>query len=401
MAKAINKLSARAIEASNNKRRLGDGGGLWLNVATSGTKSWVFRWTPRGGKPREMGIGPYPEITLASARKVAADSRSIVAEGKDPKIVRDLGRVVPKTFAEVVPDFLNDKKSGWSNPKSLHQWNKSLTQDCRAIADRPISEINTHDVLKVLRPMWERIPETASRTRSRIEALLNYAKSQSLREGENPAAWKGHLEYSLPKRDKLDRGHHAAMPYEEVPQFIERLRHLDTLSARALEFCILTATRTKETLHAVWSEIDLEQALWTLPPERMLKNKREHRVPLSPRAIELLQPLLDLRTSEYVFPGMKPGRPLSLMSMEMLLRRMKIESATPHGFRSSFRDWAGDKTNFPREIAEASLSHVVGSTIEQAYRRSDALEKRRALLDAWSDYCSGVDNVNRVVHLYG
>ena len=275
--------------------------------------------------------------------------------------------------------------------------------DCRQCGDlkRPVSEINTNDVMMVLRPMWERVPETASRTRSRIEAVVNYAKSQNLREGENPAAWKGHLEFSLPKRKKSDKKHFPAMHYDKVSAFVSRLSRHEALSARALEFAILTAARTKETLHAVWTEFDLEAAVWTLPPERMLKNHLEHRVPLSPRAMEILTPLHELRSSVYIFPGMKPNKPLSLMSMEMLMRRMKIENATPHGFRSSFRDWAGDKTSFPRELAEVALSHIVGSDVEREYRRSDALEKRRALMLAWSDYCSGDYDDGKVVQLHG
>jgi integrase len=243
-------------------------------------------------------------------------------------------------------------------------------------------------VLAVLKPIWTTKAETASRLRGRIEAVLDAAKAEGLRIGENPAAWKGNLKHSLPKRQKLQRGHHAAMSYQDVPAFVLSLRQRDATAARALEVLILTAARTSEVLGAHWAEVNRERSIWTIPPGRM-KSGREHRVPLTGRTVEIFMEMEKLRDggTGLVFPG-RGGKPLSNMSMEMLLRRMKIDGATVHGFRSSFRDWAAEETPFPREIAEAALSHVVGDSTERAYRRGDALERRRELMEAWAGYVS-------------
>lgn len=399
MGRPINKLSARAVEGAKDKRRLGDGGGLWLNISASGSKSWVFRWTPKGGKPHEMGLGAYPDLMLADARKIADENRRLVANGENPKKLRDVKQAVPITFGEVADEYLVNMTPNWTNQKTLWQWQDSLVKRCGPIRSRPIQEIETDDILSVLKPVWSKTPETASRIRMRIEAVLNYAKSKKLRAEDNPALWKGHLEHQLAKRDKLKKSHYEAMPYKEVPHFIARLHNAEALAADALELLILTACRTGEALKAVWSEFDFENCIWEIPKERM-KMKESHRIPLTPRAIEILIPLYESRTSHYVFPGQAVGKPLSNMSMAMLLRRMKIEDATVHGFRSSFRDWCGDETNFPREIAEAALAHKVGSDVELAYRRGDALEKRRKLMEAWAEYCTGAKTDN-VVKLHG
>jgi integrase len=251
---------------------------------------------------------------------------------------------------------------------------------------KPVDTVSTEDVLGVLKPIWTEKPETASRLRGRIEVVLDAARAAGHRTGENPARWKGHLAQLLSKRQKLTRGHHAALPYAEVPDFVARLHEQTGLAALALEFTILTAARSGEALGAKWSEIDFDEKLWTVPAARM-KGSREHRVPLSSRALAALAQTRKLQTNDYVFPGQKRGRPLSGMSMEMLLRRMKVEDVTVHGFRSSFRDWAGDKTSFPREVAEAALAHAIGDETEAAYRRSDALVKRRKLMEAWAAYC--------------
>jgi integrase len=255
--------------------------------------------------------------------------------------------------------------------------------------------LTTDDVLAVLKPIWTTKAETASRLRGRIEKVLDAAKAKGFREGENPARWRGHLDHLLPKRPKLTRGHHAAMPYEEVPAFIGRLRETDSLGAQALELCILTAARSGEILGMQWNEVDLERRLWTLPADRM-KAGREHRVPLSTRAVSILRGLHKLKSGKFVFPGQVRGKSLSNMAMEMVLRRMKLQSVTVHGFRSSFRDWAGNVTNFPREVTETALSHVLGDKAEQAYRRSDALDKRRKLMDTWSAYCEPKTSANVV-----
>jgi integrase len=258
-----------------------------------------------------------------------------------------------------------------------------------------VDTIITDDVLAVLKPIWQAKAETASRLRGRIEKVLDAAKAKGFRDGENPARWRGHLDHLLPKPSKLERGHHAAMPYEDVAAFMGELRQREAMAARALEFCILTAARSGEVLGLRWSEVDLDKALWTVPAERM-KAGRTHRVPLCDGAVVILKQLAETGTGEFVFAGHKPGMPLSNMAMEMMLRRMKIENATVHGFRSSFRDWAGNVSSFPREVVETALAHVIGDKTEQAYRRSDALEKRRKLMEAWAAYCGPKASSNLV-----
>jgi integrase len=299
-------------------------------------------------------------------------------------------------------------EGSWRNEKHKYQWRQTLTVYCAAIRERPVASIDTHDVLELLKPIWLTKSETASRLRGRIELVLDFAKAKGWREGENPARWRGHLKNVLPPRKRLLQGHLAALPYEEVPAFVEELRKRDALAARALEFTILTAARTGEALGAKWEEIDLEKKIWTVPALRM-KGKEEHVVPLSTAALAVLKPLYELQQSDYVFPGnvlrrrKRPAKQapshLSTMSMEMLLRRMGIEKATVHGFRSSFRDWCGDETPYPREVAEAALAHKVGNAVEQAYRRSKALEKRRALMEDWVTFCIGnhSDEVVRII----
>jgi integrase len=262
------------------------------------------------------------------------------------------------------------------------------------LRSKRVDEIETGDVLEVLKPIWTEKPETASRLRGRIERVLDAAKAHGLRSGENPARWRGHLDHLLPKPAKASRGHHAALPYCEVPAFMRALRERDGIAARALEFAILTAARTGEVLGARWEEIDLTASTWTVPASRM-KGGREHRVPLTERCLEILAELAGFRDSEFVCPGQRRGKPLSNMALEMVLRRMDAENATVHGFRSSFRDWAGDKTKFSREVIEAALAHVIGDKAEQAYRRGDALEKRRELMDAWAVFVA--DGVGTVI----
>jgi integrase len=267
---------------------------------------------------------------------------------------------------------------------------RNLLRSC--LWSKPVEEIDTEAVLSVLQPLWQTIAETASRLRGRIEAVLDFAKAHGRREGENPARWRGHLDKLLPKRQKLSRGHFAAMPYAEVPTFMAALREREALAATALEFTILTAARSGEALGAHWVEIDFEAKVWNIPAARM-KAAREHRVPLSGRALAILKKLSATRLNEFVFPGQQRGKPLSPMALTMVLRRMKRDAVTVHGFRSAFRDWCGEETHFPREIAEAALAHVTGDKTEQAYRRGDALEKRRALMDAWASYCEAASNV--------
>jgi integrase len=251
---------------------------------------------------------------------------------------------------------------------------------------KPVDTISTEDVLAVLKPIWTERAETASRLRGRIEKVLDAAKAKGHRSAENPARWRGHLDHLLPKPLKLTRGHHPAMAYDEVPRFVGELRTREATAARALEFCILTAARSGEVLGLRRSEVDFEKKVWTVPSDRM-KAGREHRVPLSASAISILKDAAKANSGDFLFPGQARNRPLSNMAMDMMLRRMKRNDVTVHGFRSSFRDWAGNVSNFPREITETALAHVIGDKAEQAYRRSDALEKRRKLMEAWATYC--------------
>ncbi|WP_366930219.1 site-specific integrase [Mesorhizobium sp.] len=262
---------------------------------------------------------------------------------------------------------------------------------CKSIRKLPVDKVTTADVLEILKPVWQAKPETAQRLRGRIERVLDFAKASGHRSGENPALWRGHLQHLLAKAKKLARGHHPAMPYADVPAFVKRLRAADALSAKALDYLILTAARSGEVLGMKWPELDLDEKVWTVPAERM-KAGKEHRVPLTDAALAILRPLSDARLSDYVFPGETkrgPEAPLSVMAMTMQMRRMDVGHYTPHGFRSAFRDWAGDQTSFPREVAEAALAHKVGDAVENAYRRSDALEKRRKLMAAWSNFLNG------------
>jgi integrase len=389
----LHKLSEAKAKSSNLKPgRHSDGGGLYLNVSPAGTKSWLFMWV-RQSKRREMGLGAYPSVSLANARSEAVKCREAVAAGRDPIAERD--KEAEPTFAECADQFLASMEGSWRNEKHRAQWRMTLTDYCQPIRPKRISLIDTSDVLSVLNPIWQDKPETASRLRGRIERVLDFAKAKGWRTGENPALWRGHLKNVLPPRQRLSRGHHAAMPYRQLPAFIVRLRASEAMAARALEFLILTAARSGEVYDARWSEFDLEQGIWTIPASRM-KAGKEHRVPLSEQALSLVRTLKETPVSDYVFPGYRPNCPLSSSAMEMLLRRMKADGYTVHGFRSSFRDWAGDETHFAREIAEASLAHRVGDATEQAYRRADALEKRRKLMQAWAQYCSAAPAANVV-----
>lgn len=382
--RALNKLTAIEVKRVSGRGRHGDGGGLWLNVTSSDSKSWIFRWTPKGGTPREMGIGSYPAVSLAEARKRATIGREHVAAGRDPKAERD--RDTGKTFLQAGEAYLEAMASKWTNEKTKWQWQDAVHTRSRPLHKRPVAQVDTADVLRVLKPMWLATPETAYRTRGRIEAVLDYSKAQEWREGENPARWKGHLENLLPRRDRAAVRHQPAMPYRDIPDFMTRLRTVEALAARALEMLILTATRTSEVLNAKWIEVDFENEKWVIPASRM-KMKQTHEVPLSPSCLSLLKRLYEVRNSEFIFPGQKADKPLSNMSMNMMLRRMKVEGVTVHGFRSSFRDWCGDETEYPRETAEAALAHKVGNSVELAYRRGTAFEKRRQLMNDWDKYC--------------
>ncbi len=391
------KLTARAA-ATTKPGRYGDGRGLYLVVSETGARKWVFRFT-FAGRVTEMGLGSAGAVSLADARRLADGARREVAAGRNPiEARREAERIAAgkPTFGRCADAFLEAKASEWRNAKHRAQWAMTLTEYAAPLRDLPVDKVDTEAVLAVLQPLWQSVPETASRLRGRIEAVLDAARAQGHRHGENPARWRGHLDKLLPKRQKLTRGHHSAMPFYDVPGFIGQLREREAIAALALEFCILTAARSGEVLGARWSEIDLEAKVWTVPAARM-KAAHEHRVPLPGRALAILEKLNTVRTSGFVFPGQKPGKPLSGMAMEMVLRRMKSESVTVHGFRSSFRDWCGEVTSFPREVAEAALAHVAGDATERAYRRGDALEKRRGLMQAWAGYLEDQSGANVVL----
>ncbi|MCF8475858.1 MAG: integrase arm-type DNA-binding domain-containing protein [Pseudolabrys sp.] len=393
MARALHKLTARSVLALKEARRHSDGGGLYLSISKDGRRRWIFLYR-RHGKLREMGLGSGRDVSLAEAREKAANARKQVAEGIDPVMERRRGLVSTPLFGEAADTFIAAMAPQFRNAKHIEQWRMTLKVYAAPLRGKPVDEISTEDVLEVLRPIWKSKNETASRLRGRIERVLDAAKAQGHRSGSNPAAWRGHLALLLPQRQKLQRGHHEAMSFNEVPTFTRQLRARDAMAARSLEFVVLTAARSGEALGATWGEIDFPTKVWTVPAHRM-KAGREHRVPLSPRAVAILEELTKLSNEpgDHVFPSTKPGRPLSGMAMNMLLRRLKLD-VTVHGFRSSFRDWCGEESSYPREIAEVALAHVVGDLTERAYRRGDALEKRRLLMNAWADYCEGDTGVS-------
>ncbi|HEX8570751.1 MAG TPA: integrase arm-type DNA-binding domain-containing protein [Caulobacteraceae bacterium] len=391
MPRVVNRLSARGVATLKAAGRYADGAGLYLHITPEGSKSWVFvfQWL---GRRKEMGLGSVSIISLSEARDARDQARKIVAQGVNPIEERKKAAPPkPKTFGEFADEMVAEWSPGWKNPKHIAQWSMTLTTHAASLRPKAIGTISTDDVLLVLRPIWTKRPETASRLRGRIERVLDAARVKGLRTGENPARWKGHLEQLLSKPVKLSRGHHPALAYEELPAFMTELRARTGVSLRALEFTILTVAREGMTLGAAWSEIDFAARLWTVPAARM-KTGKEHRIPLGPRALELLSGMKGL-SEDWVFPGPISGRPLSNMAMDMALRRLRT-GVTVHGFRSTFRDWAGDCTPYPREIAEAALAHSVGDRVELAYRRADALQKRRRMMDDWERFCARpVDNV--------
>ena len=385
------RLTARTVETLTTPGRHADGDGLYLTVRPGGSKQWIFLYRS-GGRLREMGLGsPASGVTLAKARQLAADARGQTSNGRDPLEARrqaeEQARQIPK-FGDYALALVDRIEVGFSNAKHRQQWRSTLTTYCQPIWTQRIDEVDTKGVLDCLTPIWTSKPETASRVRGRIERVLNAAKAEKLRTGENPAAWRGHLDATLPRPNGLSRGHHAALPYLELPAFMGELRERTGMAARGLEFMILTATRTSEALNATWDEFDLEAEIWTIPAARM-KARVEHRVPLSRRVMKILHDLeRDGETEgDYVFAGQREGSPLSNMSLLMMLRRMKREDITAHGFRSTFSDWASEVSSFSGELRETALAHAIQNKAERAYRRGDALEKRREMMEAWASYC--------------
>lgn len=403
---AIKKLSATKVNKLNQPGRYGDGGGLWLQVSQFGSKAWIFRFM-LNGRARQMGLGPLKTISLAEAREKARAARQLLLEGIDPIEHRERARAAARledskqvTFAEAAKRYIDAHRSGWRNAKHAGQWRSTLETYAYPVAgDLPVAAIDISHITRILEPIWETKTETAARLRARIENILDWAEVRGYRQGDNPARWKGYLSKLLPARSKVAPvQHHKAMPYQEVPSFMAELRVQDSVSARALEFTVLTAARTGEAIGARWSEVDLEGQTWLVPADRM-KASREHRVPLSDRAVDVLQSLPRLDGAEFVFPGARPHRPLSNMAMLELLRGTKGKGLTVHGFRSSFRDWAAERTAYPREVAEAALGHVVGDKVEAAYRRGDLFEKRQQLMSDWASFCTMPAGTGDVVPL--
>ena len=396
----VGKLAKRSMPGKH-----GDGGGLYLAIDAAGRKRWIFLFRDRHSKKlREMGLGGLAETSLADARTKAHGAREHLKAGRDPILAgKSAGRKSTPTFGEMADRFVADMEGQWRNEKHRQQWRMTLTVYAKPLRPLPVDQITVEHVLGVLKPIWQSVPETAARLQGRIERVLNAAKAAGHRTGENPAAWRGHLENLLPKRQKLTRGHFAALPWHDVPRFVANLREREGVAALALEFAILTAARSQEAREARWSELDLEARVWTIPRidpgtlKSRMKAGRMHRVPLAPRTIEIIEIMARLPRGPFVFPGQREGRPLSDMSLSAVLRRMGIASstATQHGFRGSFKTWATEATSFPNELSEAALAHNIGDATERAYSRGDRLERRRELMQEWARFIapSAVDNI--------
>ena len=391
MSRPLNKLSTRKVASLKEPGRHSDGGGLYLRITPAGARSWVFM-TAVGGKRTEIGLGAERAIGLGAARKLADRLREAAALGHDPRQVLQPAIPVQRvpTFGEYADDYIASVETGWKNATHRQQWRNSLRAHAHSLRGKHLDEISTDDVLGVLRPIWQKTPETASRVRARIERVLDAAKAHGHvpLEIANPARMKGHLDHLLPRHSGMSRGHHKALPYQDIAVFMAELRKRDALAARCLEFTILTAARSGEALGAMWEEIDFNQNFWRVPAFRM-KAGVEHIVPLSDAATSLLKAVQpdEVEPSGKVF-GVK-GIARSNMAMSMLLRRMNYGHVTVHGFRSTFRDWAGDCTSFPREIVEAALAHTIQNKAEKAYRRGTAVERRRELMQRWADFLGG------------
>jgi integrase len=408
MAQTIGRLSAIKVAKLKEPGYYADGGNLYFRVAppskgsggaakpTSGARGWIFRFA-LGGRTRDMGLGAYPDISLATARDLAGKFRALVKEGVDPIERRRADRSAQRiasaknlTFDECSKAYIEDHEAGWRNAKHRAQWSSTLRKYASpAFGKLPVAAIDAGLVMRVLKPIWSKKTETASRLRGRIESVLDWARVHGYRSGENPARWKGNLDHLLPARSKVRPvQHHPALPYAEIGAFMASLRACPDGAARALEFTILTAARTNETIGATRAEIDARAKAWNVPGARM-KGGRDHRVPLSKRAFSILETVSSSSgNGGFIFEGRKLDNPLSNMAMLKLLGRIGRGDLTVHGFRSTFRDWAAERTSFPNEVVEMALAHAVDDKTEAAYRRGDLFEKRRRLMEAWADYCA-------------
>lgn len=403
-----NKLTDTKIEGAIKQARkdaengtgkmilLGDGGGLTLQITKkSGNASWLHRYMIQG-RATAVGLGAYPTVSLKMARAKAEHCRKLLADGKDPLVEKRAAETATrvtaakdKTFDECATTYIEDHRIEWKNEKHAQQWGNTIAAYASpVIGKRPISAITTADITRILSPIWKSKNETASRVRGRIEAILDWATAHELRTGDNPARWKGHLEHLLAKSTPEQRAesHHAALPYADIPDFIKRLDQQEGMARWALEFLILTASRTSEVINAEWSEIDFDKKLWTIPAIRM-KAGREHRVPLIERSIEILQVVKPFSQERFIFPGGNTDKPLSNMAMVMLLRRMGIKDITVHGFRSTFRDYIAAETLHEYHTAEAALAHKLQDKVAAAYARSDLFDKRFRMMKDWGNYC--------------
>lgn len=394
MPRIIDRLSARSVSAIVKPGLHADGAGLYLRVEPSGAKRWAFLFQWRS-KRKEMGLGSVTDVGLAEARNTARTARKQVSAGTNPIEEKRRQRLSHglQTFGELADQLIADLAPGWKSPAHIQQWKTALQAHAAPLRPLHPSQITTDDILAVLKPIWLVTPETASRLRQRIERVLDAAKAKDLRSGENPARWKGHLASLLTSPKALPRGHHAALHYGQMPEFMRALRGVPGISARCLELTILTVLRSTECRLGRGPEFELDAGLWTVPGERM-KRKIDHRIPLCARAIEIVeQRIEEVGTKAPLFPGQRRGpniaSTISIMAMPNLLTHLGYDDITVHGFRSAFRDWVGDCTTFPRELAESALHHVAGDAVEQAYRRSDAYHPRKPLMDAWARYCGG------------
>lgn len=395
MSRKATELGALAVSRLRDPGLHAVGGvsGLYLQVTSSGARTWILRATI-GGKRRDMGLGGFPDVTLATAREKAREARAKIEQGIDPILERERALSLLKaeqaksmTFEAACRALIDAKSDEWRNAKHRAQWSSSLeTYAYPVIGKLQVGDVGQAHVLSVLQPIWKDKTETANRLRGRIEQVLDWAKVRGFREGENPARWRGHLDKLLPAPAKIARVvHHKALPIDAMPGFMAALRQRKGIAPRALEFLVLTAARSGEVRGATWQEIDMDAAVWTVPAERM-KAGKEHRVPLSPQALALLAGLPRVHGIELVFPAPRGGL-LSDMALTALMRRMELD-AVPHGMRSTFRDWAAERTNYPREVAEMALAHTIGNAVEAAYRRGDLFAKRAEMMADWAWFCS-------------
>lgn len=395
MARRVRILNARQVEKATEPGYYFDGAGLYLQIAKGGSKSWILRYA-LNGKAREMGLGSLVTFSLAEARLRATEQRQLIADGIDPIAARQarlqasrLAQANTITFDQAAAAFIEANESGWRSDKHGEQWRNTLaTYASPVIGDLPVSAITTPLILQILHPIWATKTETATRVRGRIEKVLDWAKVQGYRTGDNPAAWRGHLSEALPKPSRVaNAGHHAALPWAEMGEFMKALRAMPGAASLATQLIILTATRTSEVIEAKWSEFDLDAGLWVIPRARM-KGFREHRVPLSSQAISVLNQIKwDNHASDYLFPNAKLEKPISNMACLSVLKRMGRTDLTVHGFRSTFRDWAAESTAYPRDVCEMALAHAIEDKSEAAYRRGDLLEKRTLLMADWGAWC--------------